>query len=100
VLAADVFVYCAEFHAIAATTAAVLALGGLFAFTVESHDGAGVVLRETLRYAHSADHVRAALERAGLDLMALDPASKRTEKGVPVSGLVVVAGGSKTWSGR
>jgi predicted TPR repeat methyltransferase len=63
----------------------------LFAFTVESHDGPDVVLRETLRYAHSADHVRDALERAGLNLLALDPASKRTEKGAPISGLVVVA---------
>jgi predicted TPR repeat methyltransferase len=91
VLAADVFAYCGELHSIAAATAAVLAPDGLFAFTVESHDGPDVVLRETLRYADSADHVRDALRRAGLNLLALDPASKRTEKGVPISGLVVVA---------
>ena len=89
VLAADVFVYCGELHSIAAATAAVLA--GLFAFTVESHDGPDVVLGETLRYAHSADYLREALKRAGLNLLALDPASKSTEKGVPISGLVIVA---------
>jgi predicted TPR repeat methyltransferase len=89
--AADVLVYCGELHSIAAATAAVLAPDGLFAFTVESHDGLDVVLRETLRYAHSADYARDALKRAGLNLLALDPASKRTEKGVPISGLVIVA---------
>jgi len=94
VLAADVFVYCADLAPVAVATAAILAPGGLFAFTVESHDGAGVRLTETLRYAHSADHVRAALESAGLAVLALRPAATRTEKGVPVSGLVAVARGN------
>src|SRR5215216_196971 len=91
VLAADVFVYCGELTPIAVATAGVLAPGGLFAFTVETHDGAGVLLRETLRYAHSADHVRHALNRAGLTIVALESGSTRREKGVPVAGLVVVA---------
>jgi predicted TPR repeat methyltransferase len=91
VLAADVFVYCGDLSPIAAATAAVLTPGGLFALTVETHDGPGVRLRETLRYAHSAEHVRAALEHAGLTVLALQPAATRTEKGVPVSGLVAVA---------
>jgi predicted TPR repeat methyltransferase len=91
VLAADVFVYCADLTAIAAAVAGVLPAGGLFAFTVETHDGTGVRLRETLRYAHAADHVREALRRAGLNLLALDPAATRNEKGAPVPGLVVVA---------
>ena len=46
--------------------------GGLFAFTVETHDGDGVLLRETLRYAHGEDHVRAALAAAGLAVVSLD----------------------------
>ena len=72
--------------------ARVLELGGLFAFTTETHDGGGVLLGEKLRYAHSADHVRTALEAAGLSVLALAPASPRTEAAVPVSGLVIVAG--------
>jgi predicted TPR repeat methyltransferase len=92
VLAADVFVYCGDLRAIAAAVARVLAPGGLFAFSIERHDGEGVRLRETLRYAHSAEHVRDALAGAGLVPKILESAATRTEKGVPVDGLVVVAG--------
>jgi predicted TPR repeat methyltransferase len=91
VLAADVFVYCSDLSPLAAATAGVLAPGGLFAFSVETHDGAGVRLSKTLRYAHSADHVRAALEDAGLTVLALQAAATRTEKGAPVAGLLAVA---------
>ena len=93
VLAADVFVYCADLRPIAAAAAGALAPGGLFAFTVETHAGTGVLLRDTLRYAHAAAAVREALQHAGLRPLALDCASTRTEKGEPVAGLVVVAAG-------
>jgi len=91
VVAADVFVYCSDLFPIAAAVGKVLAARGLFAFSVETHGDAGVLLRETLRYAHSADHVRAALDQAGLATLSLAPASTRTEKGAPVPGLLVVA---------
>ena len=74
-----------------ARSARVLDDGGLFAFTVETHDGGGVLLRETLRYAHGEDHVRAALADAGLACVSLAAASSRQEKSIPVPGLVVVA---------
>src|SRR5712691_11116802 len=90
VLAADAFVYLGDLAPICRAAARALAPAGLFGFTVETA-GAGVVLGEKLRYAHGADHVRAALARAGLDLLALDPASTRTESGAAVPGLVVVA---------
>ena len=92
VLAADVFVYCSDLIPIATAVAHVMAPRGLFTFTVETHDGKGVQLRESLRYAHGADHVRAAIAAAGLELRHLAAASTRTEKGAPVEGLVVVAG--------
>jgi predicted TPR repeat methyltransferase len=94
VVAGDAFVYLADLAPICRAVARALARDGLFAFTVETHDGTGVVLGEKLRYAHGADHVRTALAAAELDLLVLDPASIRTEKGVPVPGLVVVAGRS------
>jgi len=53
----------------------VLAPRGLFAFTTETHEGAGIVLGEKLRYAHSAEHVREALEAAGLTVLTLAPCS-------------------------
>ena len=54
--------------------------------------GCGTGLRDTLRYAHSEAHVRAALVASGLNPLSLDFASTRVEKGVPVPGLIVVAG--------
>src|SRR6185312_7520736 len=90
-VAADVFVYCSDLVPIAGAVARVLAPGGLFAFTVESDDRPGVHLQGSLRYAHGIDHVRDALNAAGLELKVLEAASTRTEKGMPVSGLLAVA---------
>ena len=91
VVGADVLVYCSDLAPIAKAVAGVLAPGGLFAFTVEAHDGAGVELRETLRYAHGDDHVQAALAAAGLQMRWFASVSTRKEKNVPVPGLLVIA---------
>lgn len=91
VLAADVCMYLDSLGPVLKAVALVLAPGGLLAFSVETHDGDGVMLRDTLRYAHGAAHVRDALATAGLTLVSLDSASTRTEKGMPVPGLIVVA---------
>src|SRR6266702_1049290 len=71
IVAADAFVYLADLAPVCRAAARVLEGGGLFAFTTETHDGAGVVLSEKLRYAHCAEHVRAALEAAGLCVLTL-----------------------------
>jgi len=92
IVAADVFVYLDDLAPVLEAIALVLAPAGLFAFSVETHDGDGVILRDTLRYAHGAAHVRAAIAAAGLNVISLDSASTRTEKGAPVPGLIVVAG--------
>lgn len=92
VVAADVFVYMADFRGAAAEVAQVLAPTGLFAFTVESHAGNGMILRETLRYAHAEDYVRDVLTAEGFDILVADRDWIRTEKSEPVAGLVVVAG--------
>jgi predicted TPR repeat methyltransferase len=91
VAAADVFVYCGDLFPIVAAVARLLAPDSLFAFTVETHTGSGVQLQPTLRYAHGADHVRAALAAAGLAPRLLNAASTRQEKGTPAAGLIVVA---------
>ena len=91
VLAADVFVYCSDIAPIVAGVAKVVAPGGLFAFSVETGDQQGVRLQETLRYSHSAAHVRDAIAAAGLKLLQLSDASTRSEKGEPVRGLIAVA---------
>jgi predicted TPR repeat methyltransferase len=91
IVAADVLVYFNDLAAIVTAAARVLAQDGFFAFTTETHDGAGVILRKTLRYAHDEAHVRAALAGATLRVISMDRTSTRTEKGDPVPGLVVVA---------
>lgn len=91
ILAADVMVYVHDMAPLLAEIARVLTPGGLFAFTLESHAGEGVVLGEGLRYAHGAASVRAPIAAAGLVLERLEPASSRTESGAQVPGLVAVA---------
>jgi predicted TPR repeat methyltransferase len=91
VLAADVFVYINDLCPVLAAVARVLAPGGFFAFTVETQAGDGVKLLPTLRYAHGEPHIRRALKDAGLALAFLSEVSVRSEKGVPVDSLVVVA---------
>jgi len=76
---------------IIASIARVLAPSGIFAFTVETHQGGGVKLLPTLRYAHSEAYVRTVLREARLGVAHLAKASVRTEKGVPVDSLIVVS---------
>jgi len=91
IVAADAFVYLADLAPICNAAARVLAPGGLLAFTVETHDGGGVILGEKQRYAHASDHVRAAIAQAGADLIVIESISARSEGGVPVPGLLAVA---------
>lgn len=91
ILAADVFIYFHELFQVPRLARPVMAPSALIAFSVETHDGDGVILRDTLRYAHGEAHVRAALAQGGLELVHLEAASTRTEKGVPVPCLVIVA---------
>jgi predicted TPR repeat methyltransferase len=91
VIAADSLPYCSDLAPLARAVCRVLDDGGLFAFTVETHEGRDVLLRETMRYAHGEEHVRSALANAGLACVSLAAASSRREKSVPVPGLVVVA---------
>jgi predicted TPR repeat methyltransferase len=91
VLAADAFCYVPELIAVLAEISRVLAPGGLVAFTVETHDGVGVVIGAGRRYAHAAEYLRQTVAAAGLKLAHLEQASPRIEDNEPVRGLVVVA---------
>jgi predicted TPR repeat methyltransferase len=91
VLAADVFMYFDDLGPVLKATAQVVAPAGQLAFSVETHDGESVLLRETLRYAHGEAHVQRAVAAAGLKPVSLASASTRVEKGVPVPGLIVLA---------
>jgi predicted TPR repeat methyltransferase len=91
VIAADVFVYVGDLAPILAGIGKILAPGGLLAFTVETHSGDGVKLLPTLRFAHSENHLRRLLGASAFAIQHLAKTSVRSEKGVPVDGLVVVA---------
>jgi predicted TPR repeat methyltransferase len=91
VLAADVFVYANDLAPLVSAIGRVLSPEGLFAFTVETHTGDGVKLLPTLRYAHGETYVRTVLHGAGLVVANLVKTPVRSEKGVPVDSLVVVA---------
>jgi predicted TPR repeat methyltransferase len=91
VIAADVFVYVNDLSPIFAAVAPVTAPGGFFAFTAETHAGSGVKLLPTLRYAHAERYLRDSLRVADFSVSHLAKTSVRSEKGVPVDSLVVIA---------
>ncbi|MCO5091770.1 methyltransferase domain-containing protein [Bosea sp. (in: a-proteobacteria)] len=91
VIAADVFVYLGDLAPCFAQSARVLEPGGLFAFTVQSHDGEGVVVGGDRRFAHAEAWLRERLTDAGLTPLCVEPASVRQDRGAPVPGLLVVA---------
>jgi predicted TPR repeat methyltransferase len=92
VVAADVFVYVNDLKPIIAGIAKILVPNGILAFTAETHPGDGVKLLPTLRFAHGEDYLHALLSASGLVALHLAKTSVRSEKGVPVEGVVVVAG--------
>lgn len=91
VLAADAMVYVADLLPVLKQASRVLASGGLLAFTLERHDGDGFIMGEGRRYAHSVCYVRASIEAAGLALFQLEQQPIRTEAGMPVPSLNIVA---------
>lgn len=91
IIAADAMVYVRDLAPVLREVARVLVPQGLLGFTVETHTGAGVIIGEGLRYAHSETYVRDALMQSGLIQPRIDAVSTRTDGGVPVPGLVVTA---------
>ena len=100
-VAADVFIYCADLAPILADLARVLRPGGLAAFTVQSHDGAGAVLGADGRIAHADSYLLAVAEAENLAVVVLNPAAVRRERGEAVPGRVVLLrkNGSRTSAG-
>jgi len=90
-LAADAMCYVGDIAPMLAEAKRVLAPGGVFAFTLETHKGDGVVIGAGLRYAHAAEYARAKVTASGLAVAHLEQASPRNEDNEPVQGLVVVA---------
>lgn len=90
IVAADVFIYLGALEQIVGWCVGALRPGGTLAFTVERGE-APVALRDSRRFAHSADYVAQLLQDAGLAEVTLVTATLRRDRGADVEGLVVTA---------
>jgi predicted TPR repeat methyltransferase len=92
VTAADVFMYVGAMDGIVPRVARALPRGGIFAFSVEHCAGEeDFVLRPSRRYAHSERYLRRLLAENGFEVLSLEKAAIRSDRGEPVEGLIVVA---------
>jgi predicted TPR repeat methyltransferase len=93
-VAADTLCYFGELRAFLHAALAAMRPQGRLVFTVEAFDGDGAspyVLQANGRYAHRHTYLEAALEHAGTQRLAIEPAVLRQEAGLPVQGWIVVA---------
>lgn len=91
VTATDVLNYTGPLPPVLAAVHRVLEPGGLFAFSLELHDGAEPVkLRNSLRYAHNGAAAKAACAAAGFAVVAERETVLRRDRGEPVMGLLLV----------
>lgn len=90
VVAADVFVYMAALDDAFREAHRVLKREGLFAFTVQAHEGEGFALGADARYAHSESYLRKLADANGFATVIFERVSTREDRGVPVPGFLVV----------
>src|SRR6201995_2476617 len=74
ILAADAMCYVSDLAPVLSESRRVLAPGGVFTFTLETHESNGVIIGAGLRYAPAADHVRERIVAAGLGVAHLEEA--------------------------
>ena len=85
-LAADVFCYVPDLSPVLAEAARVLEPGGLFTFSIQTHEGQGVVMGADARVHHAPAEVRIWAELAGLTVRQEIAVSTREDRGIPVAG--------------
>jgi predicted TPR repeat methyltransferase len=87
VVAADVFIYVGALDGVFRALARCMPAGGVFAFTVEESTQGDLVLRASLRYAHSEALVRRLAAEHGFRVAALERRPVREEERQPIPGL-------------
>lgn len=90
VLAADVFCYVPDLASIFAATRRVMMQAGLFAFSVQTHPGDGVIIGGDQRVHHAPDWIRKHAIANGFEIAFEQTASSRIDRGVDVPGAVFV----------
>jgi predicted TPR repeat methyltransferase len=90
IVAADSLVYLGDLTPLFTAVGTALTTDGLFAFSVETHEGGGFKLDPTMRFAHSCNYLEATAREAGFGSLHIQSASARREAGADVSGLICV----------
>ena len=88
--AADVLIYVGGLEPLFGAVRGALKAGGLFAFSVESFDGEGFLLRSSGRYAHSARYIEDLAEKHGFSAALCEECVVRVEGKHPVAGRIYV----------
>jgi predicted TPR repeat methyltransferase len=93
VSAADVLMYLGSLETVFPLVTALLADGGLFAFSVEDagEGEEGFVLRDSLRYAQSEPYIRALLAEHGFDFLSSEKTAIRKDAGKPIQGILFLS---------
>ncbi len=90
--AADVLIYIGDLGPVFTSLARRLRPGGLFAFTVETHEGAAsFALQPSLRFAHAPQALGRTMAAAGFDALRERPIVIRKDRGEDLPGLSVIA---------
>ncbi|MBA4501715.1 class I SAM-dependent DNA methyltransferase [Marinobacterium marinum] len=91
ITATDVLIYTGDLQPILAALPGALAPQGLFAFTVEQHEGPDEIsLHASGRYRHSLQHIERLAAQYDFTIKLLNPFPLRFENGVSIKGLMVI----------
>ena len=89
-IAADVFVYFGNLEPVFRGVGDLLKPGGVLAFTVEEHEGAGFVLEATARYRHAKSYLASLAAAHGFAILRSEQIVPRYNKSEPVPGLLTI----------
>jgi len=92
VIAADVFCYIADLEEIFTLARHWLAPDGVFAFSLQTHQGDGVVMGADHRFHHAPKLIDKLANKAGYHVLHTETASLRQDRGVPVAGALFILG--------
>lgn len=91
ITATDVLNYTGALPPVLAAVRRRLAPGGVFGFSLETFDGPGaLVLRSSLRFQHQPELAVSACIEAGFELLARQETVIRTDRGLPVAGVLLL----------
>jgi predicted TPR repeat methyltransferase len=89
-LAADVFIYIGDMGPVFKAARRALRPGGMFAFSLETHEGQGYVVRTSRRYAQSLPYLRECAADHGFVESSVTPVVVRKEYKRNVDGVIAV----------